>query len=353
MKPVAGGIISGLVIVFRIVSLASVYFSDPLIAPWIGVCQNSILISAMLSQLFHCNHKIKGLIAAPSSVGLPFLSTITAAYVDAAGNNAKLAVSEVLTIFGATTLAFGLFLSIVVLIGRDYLDTIKSGFPQPVIYGFFTAVGLAMCKSSNDTAVGFTIKTFDDFVSMIQDKTLLLQSIAGCVCGLMNRFGNRWFPNPLLLPCIFIIELFLLYGLVCGILDLSLADAREERWLFGSLPYQPLSALVEDYGNPLKFDYGYLFSEYSVAIFSMFVVYFVDMSAGAVVSTTPQCWVDHPISQVPLEATSHVELNMKSEIERAAISNSVCGLIGGHNHQPYSSPYRIILPRFRILCILL
>ncbi|KAF4758898.1 hypothetical protein FOZ63_015532, partial [Perkinsus olseni] len=313
-RPIAGGVISGLVIVFRIVSLASVYFSDPLIAPWIGVCQNSILISAMISQLFHCNHKIKGLIAAPSSVGLPFLSAITAAYVDAAGGNAKLAVSEVLTIFGATTLAFGLFLFVIVLIGRDYLNAMKSGFPQPVIYGFFTAVGLAMCKSSNDTAVGFTVKTFHDFIRTMKDKTLLLQSIAGCACGLMNRFGSRWFPNPLVLPCIFIIELFLLYGLVCGILGLSLTEARADRWLFDSLPYQPLSALVEDYGNPLKFDYGYLFSEYSVAIFSMFVVYFVDMSAGAV---------------VPLEATSHVELNMKSEIERAAISNTVCGLIGG------------------------
>ncbi|KAF4675094.1 hypothetical protein FOL47_008269 [Perkinsus chesapeaki] len=313
-KPVAGGVISGLVIVFRIVSLASVYFSDPLIAPWIGVCQNSILISAMVSQLFHCNHKIKGLIAAPSSVGLPFLSTITAAYVEAAGSNAKLAVSQVLTIFGATTLAFGLFLFVIVLIGRDYLNTIKSGFPQPVIYGFFTAVGLAMCKSSNDTAVGFTIKTFADFSHTMTDETLLLQSIAGCLCGLMNRFGSRWFPNPLILPCIFIIELFLLYGLICGILGLSLSEARDNKWLFASLPYQPLTALVEDYGNPLTFDYGYLFSEYAVAIFSMFVVYFVDMSAGAV---------------VPLEAASHVELNMKSEIERAAVSNTVCGLMGG------------------------
>ncbi|KAF4713128.1 hypothetical protein FOZ62_005081 [Perkinsus olseni] len=194
-RPIAGGVISGLVIVFRIVSLASVYFSDPLIAPWIG---------------------IKGLIAAPSSVGLPFLSAITAAYVDAAGGNAKLAVSEVLTIFGATTLAFGLFLFVIVLIGRDYLNAMKSGFPQPVIYGFFTAVGLAMCKSSNDTAVGFTVKTFHDFIRTMKDKTLLLQSIAGCVCGLMNRFGSRWFPNPLVLPCIFIIELFLLYGLTDG-----------------------------------------------------------------------------------------------------------------------------------------
>ncbi|KAF4687356.1 Serine/threonine-protein phosphatase 2A activator [Perkinsus olseni] len=196
--PICGGILSGFLVIFRAVSFSSVYFKDPILSPHIAVCLQSLLVSGIVAQLCYINHPIKGCISCPSSTSTPFQAALITCIISNLGEApaASLAVQGALLTFMLSSISFGLSLLLVVAVcKREYLETFKTAFPQPVIYGFFVAIGLAMIDSSLKVVVGEDILT-----ACWNNRICFLQCVASLLCGLLNRFGSRYLHHYLALP---------------------------------------------------------------------------------------------------------------------------------------------------------
>ncbi|EEQ99248.1 phosphotyrosyl phosphatase activator, putative [Perkinsus marinus ATCC 50983] len=150
---------------------------------------------------------------------------------------------------------------------REYLETFKTAFPQPVIYGFFVAVGLAMIESSLKVVVGEDI-----LQACWTNRIAFAQCLTSIGFGLLNRFGSRYLRHYLALPGLLLTEIAVVYVCLaaCG---MSVEEAREE---------------------------------------------------------------------VPIETcTNEGELNMRSELVRAGVTNLACGASGGGVCYMSLSPTRL------------
>mmetsp|Transcript_19246 Transcript_19246/g.16483 ORF Transcript_19246/g.16483 Transcript_19246/m.16483 type:complete len:134 (+) Transcript_19246:2-403(+) len=132
-----------------------------------------------------------------------------------------------------------------------------------------------------------------------------MQCVASLLCGLLNRFGSRYLKHYLALPGILMTEIAVAYVLLAAS-GMSVEEAREDGWLFNSVPTGSVFTLSTNYvAHPLKELRPMISSSLWSILASMIVVLWVDLAAGTV---------------VPMEATAGGELNMRCELTRAGVT---------------------------------
>lgn len=225
LRAALGGSLCGVLTLFRAVSFATVlaHASHGLEASF-GLFLQSLLLSTALSQaMYSLRHRIPWVASCPSSTAIPFYVQLLRS--ETAGASPQAAGLRALVAIALSFVAVSAFFCILSIgVGRK-LDVMKGSFPQPLIYGLFGSIGVAMVQSGVELVAG---------PQGLWAMASAPQTACALFSGTLMRFVSRtrFGRSALVLPALLLAQAFAFWTVV--LLAGSTGDEIVQRdgWLF-------------------------------------------------------------------------------------------------------------------------
>ena len=311
------GLINTILTVPCMYGYAMIIFSDPFFNAYTpSLCKLVLLSSAIHQCIFSVTSSLPYAIGQVQDAGLLFLHEIATSIVKTGQTQAwddQEILSTVLVTLSLSTALLGLAL---ILIGQLKLASLVAYLPATVVGGYLAFIGYFCLLSGFNLCTGLifnaNINDGHSFATLFGSSKLILLSVPGLVGGVVLLMVSSKCKHVACLP-IAIVGMPLLFYIVLGCMDFSMADARTAGWI------DPPST------NTTSF----------VHVFDMFQFQKVQWQAMPAqwltwVSMTFVVSFSSSLDVAAIEMDIGKQLKINHELKTVGLSNVVSGLLGGY-----------------------